>query len=115
MTVVLYMDVHVPGPITQGLRRRSVDVLRAQDNGGDCLSDSVLLDHASAIGRVLFSQDSDLLAEAKSRQVTGTHFAGLVYARQLGITIGQAIRDLELIAKVYDPVDIENRVEYIPF
>ena len=30
------------------------------------------------------------------------------------ITIGQAVRDLELIAKVYDPPDIADRVEFLP-
>jgi hypothetical protein len=33
----------------------------------------------------------------------GRDFAGVIYAPQLGITIGQAIRDLELIAKVMEP------------
>ena len=30
MSLGLYMDVHVPRPITRGLRRRGVDVLRAK-------------------------------------------------------------------------------------
>ena len=97
------MDVHVPLPIAEGLRRRGVDVLRAQDNGGERLSDSELLDHASTLGRALFSQDDDLLREAAARQQAGDSFAGVIYAHQLGITIGQAVRDLELIAKVYAP------------
>ncbi len=33
---------------------------------------------------------------------------------QLRITVGQAIRDLELLATVYEPEDMENRVEYLP-
>ncbi len=28
---------------------------------------------------------------------------------------GQAVRDLELLAKVLDPGDMRNRVEYIPY
>jgi len=28
---------------------------------------------------------------------------------QLRITVGQAIRDLELLATVYEPADMENR------
>jgi hypothetical protein len=31
------------------------------------------------------------------------------------VTIGQAVRDLELIAKVLDPQDMRNRIEFIPF
>jgi hypothetical protein len=32
----------------------------------------------------------------------------------MGISIGQAVRDLELIAKVLDPADMQNRIEYLP-
>ena len=31
------------------------------------------------------------------------------------MTVGKLISDLELIAKVYDPPDMLNRVEYLPF
>jgi len=30
------------------------------------------------------------------------------------LTIGQCIEDLELIAKVYEPDDVANRVEFLP-
>jgi hypothetical protein len=30
------------------------------------------------------------------------------------LTVGRSIRDLELIAKVYDPPDIANRIEFLP-
>jgi len=38
----------------------------------------------------------------------------LVYGHQLDLSIGQAVRDLELIAGVYDPEDTRDRVEYLP-
>ena len=66
------------------------------------------------LGRVLFSQDSDLLAEATLRQQAGTDFAGVIYAPQLAMTIGRTVHDLELIAKVYEPADMVNRVEFLP-
>lgn len=114
MSVDLYMDVHVRRAITAGLRLRQVDVLTAQEEGTDTLSDSDLLDRATELGRALFSQDTDLLREACERQRAGIPFAGVIFAEQLGITIGQCISDLELIAKVYEPEDIANRVEYLP-
>jgi len=55
------------------------------------------------------------LVIAHDRLKTGRAFAGVVYAHQLAISIGQAVRDLELIAKVLDPGDMLNRVEYLPF
>jgi len=108
------MDVHVPEAITLGLRRREVDVLTAQADNAQRLPDDVLLERATALGRVLFTQDEDLLAEAERCQRGGRPFAGVVYAHQLRVTIGQRINDLELIAKVYEPVDMANRVEYLP-
>lgn len=108
------MDVHVRWAITDGLRRRGVDVLTAQEDGSARLEDSELLDRATALGRVLFSQDKDLLREAKRRQQDEIPFAGVIYAHQLRITIGQTIDDLQLIATVAEPGDLENRVEYLP-
>lgn len=61
MSLGLYMDVHVPRPITRGLRRRGVDVLTAQDDGAARLPDAELLGRAREQGRLLFSQDEDLL------------------------------------------------------
>lgn len=114
MSVKLYMDVHVRRAVTNGLRRRDVSVLTAQEDGNSRLPDHLLLDRAQALGRVIFSQDDDMLREARRRQEHGESFAGVIYAHQLRITTGQAVRDLELIAKVYDSADVANRVEYLP-
>jgi hypothetical protein len=114
MSLRLYMDVHVPNAITVALRERGVDVLRAQENDAILLGDRELLDRAGSLGRVIFSMDTDFLREAVERQRTNVHFAGVIVAHQLGITIRRCIDDLELVAKVYDPKDIENRIEYLP-
>ena len=114
MSVGLYMDVHVPAAVTRGLLLRNVDVLTAQLDGTTELEDSALLDRATELGRVLFSQDEDLLAEATKRQRSGKHFGGVIYAHQLGITIGRAINDLEVLAQAGTSEDFANRVEYLP-
>ena len=108
------MDEHVHRAITAGLRLRGVDILTAQDDGRRHVPDDVLLDRASELRRVLFSQDEDLLAEATRRQRQGIPFAGVVYGHQLGVTIGTCIHDLELVAKAATPEDLVNRVEYLP-
>jgi hypothetical protein len=95
-------------------RQRGVEVLTAQEDGGDRLADPDLLDRATALGRVLFSPDDELLREATRRQQSGEPYPGLVYGHQLNVTVGHAIRDLELIAKVYESSDILNRVEFLP-
>ncbi len=108
------MDVHVPAAITRGLLLRGVDVLTAQLDETAQLDDASLLDRATRLGRVLFSQDEDLLTEATNRQRTGKHFGGVFYAHQLGITVGRAIQDLQILADAGVPEDFANRVEYLP-
>ena len=108
------MDQHVPIQITAGLRERGVDVLTAFEDDSSRLPDPELLQRAADLARVLFTQDRHFLAEASLRQREGRVFAGIVYAHQLGPTIGQCIDDLELIAKAGTTEDTANRVIYLP-
>jgi len=108
------MDVHVRRAITVSLLDRGVDVMTAQADGSAELDDPDLLDRATSLGRVLFSQDEGLLAEATRRQRGGIPFAGVVYAHQLFVTIGRCINDLELIAEVGTTEDLANRVQFLP-
>lgn len=108
------MDVHVPAPITRALARRGVDVKTAQEDSTTGLPDDQLLDRATALNRVLFTRDDDLLAEARKRQEADRFFAGIIFAHQLRVTIGRCISDLEIIAKAGEPEDFHNRVEHLP-
>ncbi len=108
------MDHHVPRAITNGLRLRGVDVLTAHEDGASELSDPALLDRAEELGRVLFTQDDDLLAEATQRQRRGQSFHGVIYAHQLRVSIGDCIRDLELITKAGEPVDMNGQTLFLP-
>lgn len=114
MSVAFYMDVHIPRAVTVALRFRSVDVLTAQEHGGDELDDRQLLDQATKLGRVLVSQDADLVREGVRRQASGEIFSGVVYVHQLRITIGHMVEDLELIAKATSAGDWQGRIEYLP-
>jgi hypothetical protein len=110
----LYMDVHVPSAVTDALRRRGVDVVTSQDDGTRELDDKALLARATELGRVLFSQDDDLLAIAAGWQSGGNHFPGLVYAHQQGPGIGQLIEDLELLLLCFEPAELTNCVIHLP-
>lgn len=114
MTIALYMDHHIPEAVTKGLRRRGVDVLTAREDGTARASDEILLARASALGRVLFSQDDDLLGIAATWLSDDRPFAGLVFGAPMRLTIGQAVADLELMAKALDPDDMRNRIEFVP-
>jgi hypothetical protein len=98
VSLSFYMDVHVPRAVTVALRMRLIDVLTAQEDGSAELDDERLLARASELDRILISQDSDLLREAGRLLSEGRGFAGVIYAHQLRITIGQMVQDLELIA-----------------
>lgn len=114
MPLKLYMDQNVPRAITIGLRLRGVNAITASEDGSSLLNDPDLLDRCGELGRVLFTQDDDLLVEAARRQREGVFFSGVIYAHQLGISVGACIRDLEVIAKAGELEDLSDRVEYLP-
>jgi hypothetical protein len=56
MTVAFYMDEHIHYAITVGLRLRDVDVLTVQEDGRSGVLDILLLERATELQRVVFSQ-----------------------------------------------------------
>jgi len=114
LSIGIYMDVHVPYQISVALRLRGVDVLTAQEDGAAELADPELLDRATSLRRILFSQDKDLLREAHRRQRAGEVFLGVLYAAQIGLSYSQCIDGLEIIAKCSDPSDWTSAVDYLP-
>jgi hypothetical protein len=109
-----YMDVHVPAAITEGLRRRGLDILTSQDDGTREADDEELLTRATALGRTLVSQDQDLLRIASAWQRGGRAFSGLVFPPQQGTSIGRCVEDLELLATCCRLEEMENRVTFLP-
>jgi hypothetical protein len=114
MAILLYMDQHVPRAVTAELRSRGIDVITAYEDGTSELEDPALLDRAGDLGRVLFTRDVDLLAEATRRQRSGEAFYGVIYAHQLRVPIGTCIQDLEIIVTAGEPDDLENGVVFLP-
>ncbi len=114
MTIAFYMDENVHRGITNGLRMRGVDVLTVQEDNRIGFSDILILDRANELERVLFSQDDDFLVEAKRRQLEKINFVGIIYAHKLRVSVGDCIRDLEIIAKAASWEELANRVQYLP-
>lgn len=110
----LYMDENVHGAITRGLRQRGIDVWTAQGDLPAGTDDPLVLNRATELGRVLFSQDTDLLREAARRQQYGEPFAGVIFAEQSVVPVGQCIQDLELITRAAQPEDLVNAVYFLP-
>ncbi|MBM3759571.1 MAG: hypothetical protein FJW36_04925 [Acidobacteria bacterium] len=114
MKVKFYMDAHVPRAVTTALRLRGIDVVTAQQDGADTLGDDKLLMRASVLGRILISQDDDLLREGTRLQREGIHFAGIIYGHQRSVGIGQMVEDLSLIAHVTTTAEWVDRIAYLP-
>jgi len=70
---------------------------------------------ANFLGRVIFTQDIRFKAMAENWQRLGKPFAGLIFGHQLGGTIGQFVKDLELIASASNHDEWFNTVDYIPY
>lgn len=102
------MDEHVPRAVSEGLRRRGIDVLTTQEAGMLGADDDAQLDYATSRDRVMFTQDEDFLRLAAAEIA----HAGIVYAPQ-GTPIGRMVRGLVLISEVYSAEEMVNRVEYL--
>jgi predicted nuclease of predicted toxin-antitoxin system len=114
LSIAFYFDEHVPRAVAHGLRLRGIDVLTVQDDDLRGVADSQLLDRATKLGRPLFSQDRDLVVEARRRQKEGIAFSGVIYAAQSRVTVGVCVRDLYMIAEAAREGELENQVEFLP-
>ena len=114
MAHAFYMDVHVPSAVTAGLRRHRVEVVTSQEDSTYESNDEALLERETELGRVLFTQDDDLLAIASHWQQQSREFAGVVYCHQLSSGIGDIIQDLELLAFCGDEDEVRDRVSHLP-
>jgi hypothetical protein len=114
MAVGLYADVHVPGPVIRQLRDRQVDILAATEQGTTRLADEELLRVATALNRVIVTQDIRFRVLAENWQRLGTNFAGLIFAHQRYVSFGELIQDLALISKVTESAYWMNRILQLP-
>jgi len=112
--LAFYMDHHVHRAITEGLRRRGIDVLSAFEDGHEADNDELLLVRATELDRLLFTQDQDFLEISARWQRTFREFSGLVFAIQQRVDIGGTIEYLEMIALLKSAEEMRNSVEYVP-
>ncbi len=55
-----------------------------------------------------------MLAIGTQRQRDGVPFVGIIYAHPTRISVGKLLQELELIATVGQPQDLENTIAYLP-
>ena len=113
---MLLSDEDVPGDIVRGLRQRqpSLDVVRVQEAGLMSAADSRVLDWAAREARQVFTRDRNTMtAEAWDRVTRGWPMPG-VFVIPEEITIGRAVRELEIIGMASEPADWEDQVIFLP-
>ena len=89
-------------------------MLTAQEYNRRRTDDSLLLDRAGALGRVMVSFDADMLATSTRRQRENVSFPGIIYAHPTRISIGDLLGELALICEIGQPEDVVNRILYLP-
>ncbi len=106
--IKFYFDEHISSAVSNGLRRRGVDVLTVQAARRNGLPDSEQLAFATEEGRVMVTMDSDFIALAQ----VGKAHAGIAYIHST-TSIGQQIKSLMLICDVLEPNDMLNHIEFL--
>lgn len=114
MSVALYLDHNMHGPVINGLRPCGVDILTAREDGMDRAADERLLERATELGWVFVTQDEDFKRISARWLALGRDFAGLVHVPQRGMSIGKMIEDLETVARVMNADTMWNREEFLP-
>jgi predicted nuclease of predicted toxin-antitoxin system len=112
----LAADENVHGDIIRGLRRRqpNVDFVRVQDVGLDHAPDPLILEWAATEGRILVTQDvNTMVGFAWDRVKAGLPMPGVV-VRGEGVTLRQAIDDLEEVVCCGAAEDFKDLVHFLP-
>src|SRR5262249_14909560 len=109
-------DENVHGDIVEGFNQRNpaIDAVRAQDVGLRGAHDEALLEWAAVNNRILISVDKRTLpADAWARVQQALPMPGVVILR-ISLTIGTAIKELEVVALAGMPQDFDCNVVYLP-
>ncbi|MBM3993253.1 MAG: hypothetical protein FJ303_03715 [Planctomycetes bacterium] len=109
-------DEDVPRDIVSGLRNRlaTLDIVRVQDVGLMATDDCEILAWAASEGRLLITRDrSTVTRHAYDRVRNGLPRPG-VFVIAEGMSIGQAIKELELIALASIAKEWRDRVIFPP-
>jgi hypothetical protein len=101
-------DEHIPRAVTEGLRRRGVDVVTIQEVGMQGAEDLRHLEYAARHGRVVLTQDADFLR----LHAGGVSHAGIVYVPQQ-TPIREILRSLTVLYDLLRPEDMIGHVEFL--
>ncbi len=108
-TIRFHLDENCSRALSEGLRRRGVDVTSTPEAGLLGAIDEEQAAHALAEGRVIFTQDQDFLRI----NAAGIPHPGIAYCPKDSKSLGEIIDGLVLIWEVLDPDEMRDRVEFL--
>jgi hypothetical protein len=108
-TIQFHLDEHGDPRIARRLSRRGIDVTTTVDAGLLHATDEEQLAYSTSEGRVIFTQDADFLR----LDAAGVVHTGIAFCHARSRSIGEIIRRLTLIWEIYEPEEMESRVEFL--
>jgi hypothetical protein len=116
MTVKYLLDVHVQVAIASGLWQKLPDLQIAEARLlFPELGDPELLEWATRQGYILLSRDRNTVIEFYNERLReGLHSEGIFILRH-GVSFGEIIEELSLIASASETSDWANQINFIPF
>jgi predicted nuclease of predicted toxin-antitoxin system len=107
-----YADENVNPRIVAGLRRHGMDIVSVRERGQFGTDDEVLLNMATAEGRLVLTSDTDFLRIHSRWMSTGRSHAGIVFWAQ-NLTIGYVIRRVLSFTSQTAPANAANAVRFL--
>ena len=114
MSPTFYFDHNMPEAALHELRRQGVSMLSAKEDGMAEADDESLMERASALGRVMVTEDDDFTRITARWQREGREFPGLLIIPQSRLSIGMIVENVLLFARAMDAEEMVNRVEFLP-
>ena len=112
MTISYYFDAPVHRAIKIGLQLKGVDVLTAQEDSRSSAVDEIILSRSVELNRPLVTTDHDFLVLAKDCIENRENFTGIFFLSPQ-VSIGYAVEELEIYAKIGELEDFNNRVIFV--
>ena len=112
----LLADENFHNDILRGLLRiePELDVVRVQDTALYGAADSVVLEWAALENRVLLTHDVQTMTDfAYARVRAGQPMPGVIEVIE-GTPVGRAIDELLVVLGASDPVELANRIVFVP-
>jgi predicted nuclease of predicted toxin-antitoxin system len=107
-----YADENLKQGVIEGLRRRGMDLVTAEDRGQRATEDDVLLATATAERRLLLTNDADFLRIHSEWMTAGRHHAVIVFWAQER-PVGEVIRRVLRYARQSTADVVADTVKYL--